>query len=182
MNKITIRNVLSSYLKTASEDDQLEKGIEIEKEHTDVYELMKDFLKKHDLKMPLTQEEFFEMVAKSHIKERKDYYDKLIKYVEKDAMDFSSIAPLLEPGSPLNDRELVRAIRLAISAEEDAASLYELIADSTKDKDIKRVVQDIAGEEKVHIGEFARILMKLDENEKDFLSNGMAEAEEKLKK
>jgi rubrerythrin len=182
MNKNLIRNVLSNYLKTASEEDQLEKGIEVEKEHTDVYELMEDFLKKHDLKMPLTRKEFFEMVAKAHIKEVKDYYDKLIKHVEKHAMDFSSITPLLEPGSPMDDRELVRAIRLSISAEEDAVSLYELIADSTKDKDIKRVVQDIANEEKVHSGEFARILMKLDENEKELLTKGLAEAEEKLKK
>jgi hypothetical protein len=108
----------------------------------------------------------------------KDYYDKFTK----NSMDFSSISPLLEPGNPLNDQELARAIRLAISAEEDAVSLYDLIADSTKNKEVAKVVRDIANEEKVHVGEFARILMMLDKEEKDFLTKGMAEAEEKLGK
>jgi rubrerythrin len=176
------KKVVLEFLKTSSEKDQLEKGIEIEKEHTDVYKILEDFLKEHDLKMPLTRKEFFETIAKAHIDEVRDYYDKLIKYVEKDAMDFTSITPLLEPGKPLNDQELIRAIRLSISAEEDAASIYELIADSTKNKEVEKIIRDIANEEKIHAGEFARILMMLDENEKDFLSKGMAEVEEKLGK
>ena len=180
------RNVVLAYLKsTASEDNQLEKGIEIEKEHTDVYELMEDYLKKHYLKMPLTRKEFFEMIANAHIDEVRDYYDRLIKHVEKhekDAMDFTSIAPLLEPGEPLNDQELIRAIRLSISAEEDAVSIYSLIADSTKNKDIAALVRDIANEEKIHASEFAKILMTLDGKEKEFFHKGLEEAEEKLKK
>ena len=104
-----------------------------------------------------------------------------MKNMEKQAMDFSSISPLLEPGNLLNERELVRAVRLSISAEEDAASLYELIADSTfKNKDIKKIFQDVANEERVHIGEFQKILSILDKEETKFLEDGAKEVEEKL--
>ena len=175
------KNVVLSFLKSSTDKDkQLEIGIKVEKEHTDVYNLLEDFLKKHDLKMPLSRKDFFEYIARAHISEVKDYYDKLIKHVEKHAMDFSSISPLLEPGNPLDERELVRAIRLALSAEEDAASLYELIADATKNSMVKDVMNDIANEEKVHKGELQKILFMLDKKEKESLEEGAKEVEEKL--
>jgi hypothetical protein len=108
----------------------------------------------------------------------KYYYDKLSKY----AMDFTSISPILEPGNPLDERELVRAIRLALSAEEDAASLYELIADSTKNKEVQTILKSIANEEKVHAGELQKIIKMLDKEEEGFLAQGEKEVEEKLSK
>jgi rubrerythrin len=105
----------------------------------------------------------------------KEQYDKLLKHMEKNAMDFTSISPILEPGNALDERELVRAIRLSISAEEDAASLYELIADAADDKTVKKVVQDIANEEKVHCSEFMAILKKLDDKEIKYINEGEEE-------
>ena len=76
----------------------------------------------------------------------------------KQGMDFTSINPAIEPTKPLNDRELARAIRMSIAAEEDAASVYKLIADSCTNKDIKKILEDISDEEIVHAGEFKKLL------------------------
>jgi rubrerythrin len=99
----------------------------------------------------------------------------------KHAMDFSSVAPLLTPEKLLDERELVRVIRLALAAEEDAASLYELIADSTKNETVKDVLQDIANEEKVHKGELQKLLIMLDKKEAESIEDGAKEVEEKIK-
>lgn len=176
------RNVVLSFLKTSSEKEQLEIGRKVEKEHTNVYDMLEDFLKKHDLEMPISRKEFFELIAKAHISEVRNYYDKLMKHVEKHAMDFTSISPVLEPGNPLDERELVRAIRLALSAEEDAASFYELVADSTKDKIVKDIFTDIANEEKTHKGELQKLLLMLDKKEAESLEEGAKEVEEKTGK
>lgn len=64
----------------------LKKGIEIEKEHKNLYEKIKKRLKSKGISMPVTEQEFYTDIAKVHIKERKDYYDLLEKYVEKYSM------------------------------------------------------------------------------------------------
>ena len=69
---------------------------------------------------------------------------------------------------PKDDRQI---LRLGMVAELDAVSLYEQLANSATSEDIKRVLLDIAKEEKTHVGEFEQMLLKLDleqgtENEK----------------
>ncbi len=66
------------------------------------------------------------------------------------------------------DKEI---LRLGMIAELDAVSLYEQLAAKTKNNNIKKVLLDIAKEEKTHIGEFETLLFQLDkeqamENEK----------------
>jgi rubrerythrin len=78
----------------------------------------------------------------------------------------------------LDERELLRAIRMGLAAEEEAVHLYELIADSTKNEKVKRVMQSVADEEKVHVGEFQKLLKDLDPNEEKLLKDGEEEAEE----
>ena len=39
-------------------------------------------LKKNNLDMPISEDEFYEMIAQVHLKEVSDYYDKLIEHVE----------------------------------------------------------------------------------------------------
>jgi rubrerythrin len=53
-------------------------------------------------------------------------------------------------------------LRLAIIAEYDAASLYEKMAEETSDKNIKKVLLEVANEEKAHIGEFEFLLEHVD--------------------
>ncbi|MCL4503207.1 MAG: rubrerythrin, partial [Deltaproteobacteria bacterium] len=57
------------------------------------------------------------------------------------------------------NREILRA---AIIAELDAINLYDQMAALTDDPDLKKVLLDIAREEKTHVGEFEIMLLRLD--------------------
>jgi hypothetical protein len=172
--------VASRYISGSS---QIERGIKVEKEHQDVYTLFEKYLKEKGVKMPISKDNFFKMIAKAHLKELSDYYTRLEKMESdtyKNAMDFTSINPLLKTEKVLNNEELTRAIRLSISAEQDAVSLYETIADSTNDLKVKEVMKSVANEEKVHIGEFQKILSVLDTNELNAIEEGKKEVERKI--
>lgn len=89
------------------------------------------------------------------------------------------------PGRKLTDRELARALRLSLAAEQEAIHLYESLADATSNKLAKAVLQDIADEEKEHAGEFQRLIKVLWPDEEKWLANGAEEVDEmvaKLKK
>ena len=57
------------------------------------------------------------------------------------------------------DKEILRA---GMIAELDAVSFYEQMASMTDSEDLKKVLLDIAKEEKTHIGEFEALLLRLD--------------------
>lgn len=59
------------------EKTELQMGIEVQSEHEDVYNELKDLLDKSGIKMPWTREEFFKKIAKDHLKEIEDYYTRL---------------------------------------------------------------------------------------------------------
>ena len=82
------------------------------------------------------------------------------------------------PDRKITLREVTRAIRLSVAAEEDATSLYEAIADATDNALVKKVMQDIANEERVHVGEFQRLLSILLADEDGWLADGAAEVNE----
>lgn len=69
---------------TEETDNQLEMGISVEKEHKNIYDYFNDFCKEHDIKMPITEEIFYSMVAKAHLDEIKNYYT-LLKQMETSA-------------------------------------------------------------------------------------------------
>ena len=79
------------------------------------------------------------------------------------------------PGRKMTKRELTRAIRLTLSAEEEATHLYEALADATDDPVAKAVLEDIANEERVHVGEFQQLLNILLPDEKKWLADGADE-------
>jgi rubrerythrin len=66
-------------------------------------------------------------------------------------------------------------VRQAIIAELDAVNLYEQMARSTKNKQLKKVLLDIAQEEKVHIGEFEAMLEKIDKQHRSSVADGKSE-------
>ena len=73
------------------------------------------------------------------------------------------------------DKEILRA---GIIAEFDAINFYEQMASIAKDENVKKVMLDVAREEKAHVGEFQTMLNKLDkEMEKEF-EEGKKEVEE----
>ena len=80
------------------------------------------------------------------------------------------------------DEELVRAIRFMVSAEYEAIQLYMQLADSTDNKLAIEVLKDIADEERVHAGEFLRLLLELAPDEEKFYARGVKEVEEMVKK
>jgi hypothetical protein len=174
------RVILAFYKNCIAEETQLEMGKKVEREHADLYEMVSKYLKKRGVEMPVPREKFFEMIAKAHIKELPNYYSKL-KEMEnntKEALDFTSIAPILTSKEKMDDRELARALRLSISAEQDAVHLYELLADSSNDQRVKKLMNDIANEEKVHIGEFQRMLKEIDKDNAGLIAEGEEEAED----
>ena len=73
------------------------------------------------------------------------------------------------------DREI---LRIGIIAEYDATSLYEQLAAMTKNKDIKKVMLDIAKEEKTHVGEFQALLLRIDKEQVKELEEGKKEVQE----
>ena len=78
--------------------------------------------------------------------------------------------------------ELIRAIRFMIAAEYEAIQLYMQLAESTDNKLAQEVLKDIADEEKVHAGEFLRLLKELAPDEEKFYNKGASEVEEEIKK
>ncbi|MFW6253574.1 MAG: ferritin family protein [Chitinivibrionales bacterium] len=79
-------------------------------------------------------------------------------------------------------RELTRALRLSIAAEEEAIHLYEALADATDHVLAKTVLQDIANEERVHAGEFQRLINIMVSDEEKFLADGAEEVDEMKEK
>ncbi len=78
----------------------------------------------------------------------------------------------------LTKAELVRAIRLNIAAEHEAVHLYMAHADATDDELARKVLTDIANEERAHIGEFMELLRRLAPDEADFIEEGRREVVE----
>ncbi|OGZ27939.1 MAG: rubrerythrin [Candidatus Nealsonbacteria bacterium RIFCSPLOWO2_12_FULL_39_31] len=75
------------------------------------------------------------------------------------------------------DKEIAR---VGMIAELDAVSLYEQLAAFTENEGLKKVLLDIAREEKTHIGEFAELLFHFDEEQVKETENGRKEIGELL--
>jgi rubrerythrin len=82
----------------------------------------------------------------------------------------------------LSPAELVRIIRFLVSAEYEAIQLYMQVAEATIDELAKAVLIDIADEERVHAGEFLRLLHYLAPDEQKFYDQGYEEVQEMIKK
>ena len=82
----------------------------------------------------------------------------------------------------ITHEELIRAIRFMIAAEYEAIQLYMQLAESTDNKLAQDVLKDIADEERVHAGEFIRLLRQLAPDEEKFYVEGYKEVEEEIKK
>jgi rubrerythrin len=94
--------------------------------------------------------------------------------------EFANPFSVLKNDRKLTDQELIRAIRFMIAAEYEAIQLYQQLAESTDNKLAIEVLMDIADEERVHAGEFLRLLRELDPSEEKFYSEGAEEVEEEF--
>lgn len=82
----------------------------------------------------------------------------------------------------LTEQELIRSIRFMIAAEYEAIQLYMQLSESTDNKLAKEVLVDIANEERVHAGEFLRLLKQLAPEEVEYYKQGAKEVEEEIEK
>jgi rubrerythrin len=96
--------------------------------------------------------------------------------------EFGSPFSGLAHGRKLTDAELVRAIRFMVAAEYEAIQMYTQLAESTDNKLAIEVLEDIADEERVHAGEFLRLLRELAPDEKTFYAKGAKEVEDEIKR
>lgn len=72
--------------------------------------------------------------------------------------------------------ELIRCIRFSIASEFEAIQLYEQIEESTDNQEAKKLLHEIAQDEKVHVGNFLYLLKILAPQEKEFYIEGAEEA------
>lgn len=96
--------------------------------------------------------------------------------------EFSNPFAGLKENRKLSESELIRAVRFMISAEYEAVQLYMQLAESTDNELARDVLIDIADEERVHAGEFYRLLMELAPDEQKFYDSGTEEVEEMIGK
>ncbi len=75
------------------------------------------------------------------------------------------------------DKEI---LRLGIIAELDAINLYEQLAAKAEDENIKKVLMDVASEEKEHVGEFQTLLLDLDPEQVELMEEGAEEVREMI--
>ena len=96
--------------------------------------------------------------------------------------DFGNPFSGLAKEKKLTKEELIRAIRFMVAAEYEAIQMYMQLAESTDNKLAIEVLKDIFDEERVHAGEFLRLLRKLAPDEEKFYADGAKEVEEEIKK
>jgi hypothetical protein len=95
--------------------------------------------------------------------------------------DFGDPFAGLKADRKLTKEELIRAVRFMVSAEYEAVQLYMQLAESTDDKLSQEVLVEIADEERVHAGEFLRLLKHLAPDEEKYYAEGAGEVEEMIK-
>ena len=96
--------------------------------------------------------------------------------------EFGSPFSGLAQDRKLNDQELIRAIRFMVAAEYEAIQLYMQLAESTDNKLAIKVLKEIADEERVHAGEFLRLLHEIAPDEEKFYAEGAEEVKEEIQK
>lgn len=77
------------------------------------------------------------------------------------------------------DKEIAR---VGMIAELDAVSLYEQLAAMTENGNLKKMLLDIAKEEKTHMGEFQTLLLMEDKQQERELEAGKKEVMDEIKK
>lgn len=75
-------------------------------------------------------------------------------------------------GRKLSREEVADAVRLSIIAELDAINLYLQLARAIDDERVRKVFEDVAKEEKAHVGEFLALLKMLDPEQVRELEKG----------
>jgi len=84
----------------------------------------------------------------------------------------------LPVGRKLSREEVAEVLRLSIIAELDAINLYLQLARAIDIENVRKVFEEIAREEKTHVGEFLAVLKSLDPEQVEELKKGAEEVKE----
>ncbi len=115
---------------------------------------MRDRISKKSYSIPVTDQKLSKMLAKTPV---------TIESIGKKSLE-------------------MEITRIAITAEFDAINLYEQLAAQTDNEGIRKVLLDVAKEEKTHVGEFQALLLELDQEQVRELEEGGREARELIRK
>lgn len=96
--------------------------------------------------------------------------------------DFATPFSCKKSDRKLTKEEIIRAIRFSIASEYEAIQLYELLAESTDNADVKILLEEVASDEKVHVGNFSYLLNMLSSSDEKFLKEGEDEAKDIISK
>lgn len=120
-------------------------------------------------------------ILKDSIKSKKPHLGSYVKTSELTLISelMSSIPNDINKISGRNKE--MEILRIAIIAEYDAINLYEQMAEVSSDLNVKKVLLDIANEEKQHIGEFETLLKNIDLEHQHFKEEGKEEVENLVK-
>ena len=91
--------------------------------------------------------------------------------------EFSTPFSAKKSDRKLTQEELIRTIRFSIASEFEAIQLYEEIQESIDDEKSKKLLEEIAEDEKVHVGNFLYLLKQLAPEESESYGEGVEEAE-----
>lgn len=81
----------------------------------------------------------------------------------------------------INKKDLdAEILRVGVIAELDAINLYEQMAAMAQDENIKKMLLDIAKEEKTHVGEFQALLLNRDKEQVLELEAGKEEVKKEV--
>jgi rubrerythrin len=83
--------------------------------------------------------------------------------------------PFLVKDNTLNLKELIRALRLDIRAEEDAIITYDCHKEATEDSRVKAILQEIINDERKHVSQLQEMIMMLDPTEIEMQDEGLKE-------
>lgn len=81
----------------------------------------------------------------------------------------------------LTNEELIRAIRFSIAGEYEAIQLYEEIAETIDNDEAKRLLNEIAGDERVHAGNLLYLLNLISPEDAKGHKEGVDEAKKIIK-
>jgi len=129
------------------------------------------------------------IVEKNQVTSLDQNVKKVLEYVlENKTKNPSNIGPktaqnleTVKTPEKFTEREITRAIRDAIIAEEGAIKQYETVVDASDNSTVREVLTSIANEERVHVGELQTLLNILLGEEKGFLEDGRKEVEDTKK-
>lgn len=87
-----------------------------------------------------------------------------------------SVVTELDTSNPNN----IDILRIALSSEESAITLYNRLAELATDENIKKILLDVSKEEKVHVHEFQALIREFDKEDAESEINGYNEVKDKI--